>query len=379
MSTPANAPTPANASNPAKPAAPAIDVTAHPDLTADGIVAVAAAAHDAWREIALSTEAVDRQAAEEEVLRLYAEALPDTPAPRIIWCRSPLEAARLVISEADRLGAPARDRIRDLTWSRGRAELAERLGPREFGRVWQASCGELAPLISTLITRFATAVEDQADQADPDDAAERTALRVALTHAVHGPFDAAWLPLYEAAGMASGLARMARSAGWWWPFENAVVLTERPLALRLDDQDRLHHGDGPAVVWSDGFAVYSWRGTPLTEEFGQRLATATPESIRAEENAELRRMMVEHYTPERFLKESGAEPVQEDEAGKLWRIEMGTDESIVMVEVVNSSPEPDGTFNVYFLRVPPSMQTAKAGVAWTFGLTEDQYQPLQQT
>ncbi|ACU70100.1 conserved hypothetical protein [Catenulispora acidiphila DSM 44928] len=356
--------------------ATAIDVTPHPDLTADGIVAVAAATRDAWRAIALSTEAVDRQATEETVLRLYAESLPDSAPPEIIWCRSPLEAARLVAADAERLGAPARDRVRDLTWSVGRARLAERLGPREFGRVWQAACGDLAPLISTLIARIATAVEEHAD---PEDIAERTALRIALTHAVHGQFDASWLPLYEASGMACGLGRMARSAGWWWPFENAVILTERPLALRLDDQDRLHHGDGPALVYADGFAVYSWRGTPLTEEFGRRLAATSPDTIRAEENAELRRIMVEHYTPERFLKESGAQPVQEDEAGKLWRIAMGDDESIVLVEVVNSSPEPDGTFNVYFLRVPPSMLTAKAGVAWTFGLTEDEYQPLRQT
>lgn len=356
--------------------ASAIDVTPHPDLTADGIVAVATAQRDTWRAIALSTEAVDRAATEETVLGLYAEALPETAPPQIIWCRSPLEAARLVAAEPDRLGAPARDRIRDLTWSLGRARLAERLGPREFGRVWQAACGEIAPLMSTLIARVCTAVEEQIAETD---AAARTALRVALTHAVHGQFDAAWLPLYEAAGMASGLGRMARAAGWWWPFENAVILTERPLALRLDDQDRLHHGDGPALVYPDGFAVYSWRGTPLTGEFGRRLAATTPETIRAEENAELRRMMVEHYTPERFLKDSGAQPVHQDEAGKLWRIEMGKDESIVMVEVVNSSPEPDGTFNVYFLRVPPSTPTAKAGVAWTFGLTEDEYQPLQQT
>jgi hypothetical protein len=354
--------------NPETPAAP------QPDLTADGIVAVAAARAETWRATALSTEAVDREAAAEAVLRLYSEALPGSTPPEVIWCRSPLEAAKLVAAGPERFGAPVRDRIRDLTWSRGRSELAERLGPREFGRVWQATCGTLAPLMSTLITRIAAGVEEQTE-----DETERTALRVALTYAVHGQFDAAWLPLYEAAGMAAGLARMARSVGWWFPFENAVVLTERPLALRLDDQDRLHHGDGPAVAYADGFALHSWRGTPLTAEFGQRLATATPESIRAEENAELRRMMVEHYTPERFLRESGAEPVQQDEAGKLWRIEMPSDESIVMVEVVNSSPEPDGTFNVYFLRVPPSTQTAKAGVAWTFGLSEDEYQPLRQT
>ncbi|WP_228559492.1 DUF6745 domain-containing protein [Catenulispora pinisilvae] len=354
--------------------APATDATPQPELTADGIVAVAAAGHEAWRAVALSTEAVEREAAEQAVLRLYAEALPDPTPPAIIWCRSPLEAARLVVADGDEFGAPARDRIRDLTWSQGRTQLAERLGPYEFGRVWQAACGDLAPLMSTLITRIATAVEQQTE-----DAAERTALRTALTHAVHGQFDAAWLPLYEAAGLASGLGRMARSVSWWWPFENTVILTERPLALRLDDQDRLHHGDGPALAYADGFAAYSWRGNPLTPEFGQRLAQTSPEAIRAEENTELRRMMVEHYTPERFLKESGAKPLQEDEAGKLWRMDMGSDEPIVVVEVVNSSPEPDGTFNIYFLRVPPDTKTAKAGVAWTFGLTEDEYQPLRQT
>ena len=348
-----------------------------PDLTADAVVAVAAAAADAWRAIALSTEAVDREAAEEAVRELYASALPGS-APEIIWCRSPLEAARLIIDEAERFGAPARDRIRDVPWSAGRAQLAERLGPRQFGRVWQAACGQVAPLMSELITRIATGVEADAGS-DADAEAERTALRIALTHAVHGQFDAAWLPLYEAAGMASGLGTMARSVGWWWPFENAVILTERPQVLRLDEQERLHNGDGPALAYPDGFALYSWRGTPLTSEFGQRLAATTPELIRAEENAELRRMMVEHYTPERFLKDSGAEPVHEDETGKLWRIEMPDDESVVLVEVVNSTPEPDGTFNVYFLRVPPHTETAKAGVAWTFGLTEDQYQPLAQT
>jgi hypothetical protein len=47
--------------------------------------------------------------------------------------------------------------------------------------------------------------------------------------------------------------------------------------------------------------------------------------------------------------------------------------------VVNSTPEPDGTSRTYFLRVPPNIRTARAGVAWTFGLTEEEYHPLAQT
>ena len=50
-----------------------------------------------------------------------------------------------------------------------------------------------------------------------------------------------------------------------------------------------------------------------------------------------------------------------------------------MVEVVNSTPEPDGTWKTYFLRVPPTTTTATAAVAWTFGMAEAAYQPSRET
>jgi hypothetical protein len=50
-----------------------------------------------------------------------------------------------------------------------------------------------------------------------------------------------------------------------------------------------------------------------------------------------------------------------------------------MVEVVNATPEPDGTYATYLLRVPPTMRTAKQAVAWTFDMTEDDYHLAAQT
>jgi hypothetical protein len=35
--------------------------------------------------------------------------------------------------------------------------------------------------------------------------------------------------------------------------------------------------------------------------------------------------------------------------------------------VVNSTPEQDGTYRRYLLRVPPTTRTAREAVAWTFG------------
>ncbi|WP_246562387.1 DUF6745 domain-containing protein [Streptomyces roseirectus] len=190
-----------------------------------------------------------------------------------------------------------------------------------------------------------------------------------------GPGSQAALPAHPLAG----LAEVCRSAGWWWAFEEVAVVCERPVELHRDEAGRLDRGDGPALAFADGFALCAWRGMPVPPGFLDELRTLVPQRIQAEENAELRRVMLEFYGYERYLTDSGAKPVHRDETGVLWRIEMGIDEPVVMVEVTNSTPEPDGSRNVYWLRVPPRTRTAREGVAWTFGLDASAYAPLQET
>ncbi|MCF3961613.1 DUF6745 domain-containing protein, partial [Streptomyces fuscigenes] len=189
-----------------------------------------------------------------------------------------------------------------------------------------------------------------------------------------------WLAAFEGRTQRlAGLAAVAENAGWWWPFERAVVVCERPVELHRDEAGRLDRGDGPALAYADGFALHAWRGMPVPAEFHAELASLTPARIRTEENAELRRVMLEYYGYDRYLDESGATPVQDDETGRLWRIRLDDDEDVVMVEVVNATPEPDGTHRTYWLRVPPATRTARQGVAWTFGVEEADYAPARQT
>lgn len=89
--------------------------------------------------------------------------------------------------------------------------------------------------------------------------------------------------------------------------------------------------------------------------------------------------MIERFGLDRFLRESGAELVHFDDYGKLWRALIPGDEPLVMVEVVNSTPEPDGTFKDYFLRVPPTVRTAREAVAWTFDVEPVEYELAQQS
>ncbi len=147
----------------------------------------------------------------------------------------------------------------------------------------------------------------------------------------------------------------------------------------VDDRGRLHGDHGHALAWGDGSAIWAWHGVEVDASTVLAPEAITVEAIDAETNIERRRVLIERFGEERLLREGNAQLVDEDATGRLWRREMPMswprDEAVVMVEVLNSTPEPDGTRKTYFLRVPPSTSSARAAVAWTFGLHGDQYLP----
>ncbi|WNF30655.1 hypothetical protein RI138_29620 [Streptomyces sp. C11-1] len=329
---------------------------------------------NSWRNVAAATGRADRAAAEAGVRRAYRTAGLAEP-DRIIWAASPRAAVETVEKLTD-AGRSVREEVRTRPWAEERRRMYDELGPAGWSALWSATGAQLWETTAALAERIRTGVV--ADLAvRPEDEGD---VRLVLLDAVLGQHDAAWLAAFDGRGdRLTGLAEVARNAGWWWPYERAVVIAERPDVLHRDEAGRLDHGEGPALAYGDGFALYAWRGMPVPAAFLAELSTLTPERIRAEENAELRRVMLEYYGYDRYLTESGAEPVHRDETGILWRIALDGDEDVVMVEVVNSTPERDGTHRTYWLRVPPTTRTAKDGVAWTFGLEGAAYAPVRQT
>jgi hypothetical protein len=176
---------------------------------------------------------------------------------------------------------------------------------------------------------------------------------------------------------------LARAVGAWWALDGLAILSERPAILGLDPRGRLHSDDGPAAAWADGFAVWAQHGVRVPDWVVIEPGRITVELIEKERNAEVRRVLVERFGPERLIREGGATLVHEDETGRLWsrrlRNQTWREESLVMVEVTNSTPEADGSRKTYHLRVPPSMRTAREAVAWTFGMRGFEYAPARET
>jgi hypothetical protein len=186
-------------------------------------------------------------------------------------------------------------------------------------------------------------------------------------HVAKLPIDYSKWEHYEAAAVHGGPRIMHKEF---------CMISDRPEVLTLDEQHRPHNDSGPFCQWRDGSCLYAIHGVRVPGWIVTHPQDITIETIDKETNQEIRRVMVDRYGTARYLIDSKAEEIHRDDWGILYRKDMGSgDEPLVMVKVVNSTPEPDGSRKDYFLRVPPDMTTAREAVAWTFDKNQDEYNP----
>lgn len=361
---------------------------------------------DRWAALHRSCEPANRVVAEESVGLAYrAAGLP--PPQRVVWCGGPIEIARqLAAASADTdIGANVKAEIcedqlhrvgtfAEIFWKEiivAGTELAQDGGVGAAAREYE-TCKRASGAINRL-------VRDAADD-------HLFRLRHRVQHAVRwmrgqprllpretfdeiaiGPGQFASLGIYEyvhdalpwkdLTGPLRGLWRIGACAGWIVPHERVCWISERPDRLRVDAKGRLHCADGPALRYRDGWSAYAWKGVAVPDWMIGHPERITRTTIADTFDPVLRNCMIEIMTPERFVKSGAPSRVAEDECGVLWRKLWGyrgvTVGSWTAVEVVNGTVEPDGSRRRYFLRVPSRMRTAREAVAWTYGMSAQEY------
>lgn len=167
------------------------------------------------------------------------------------------------------------------------------------------------------------------------------------------------------------------------------LVSMRPEVLTVDAQNRPHHDSGPFCRWRDGVALYAWHGVYCPAWVIESPESITAEDVLKEENAEVRRVMIERVGEEQFIAAGGGAHLHSDAYGSLYRL---ADETLA-VRVINGTAEADGSRKVYWLYPHPELRpmtadgelgdkqplTAHAAVASTYGLTAAQYQPALRT
>ena len=199
--------------------------------------------------------------------------------------------------------------------------------------------------------------------------------------ALYGQFEAGWLSFYsvfeglvEEVEKLRGVMEIAKSAGWWWPFEGIAIITERPTSIFLDEEARLHSETSAAVSYRDGWSLYFYHGVSIPSEWIEDSLPSAAEAVKWS-NIEQRRAACEMIGWDSILNELKAKIIDED-----GDPEIGTLLEVMLPNGEGDEPTPEkflrvkcGTGRFFALPVPPEMATTIQAQSWTWGMDVNEF------
>lgn len=147
------------------------------------------------------------------------------------------------------------------------------------------------------------------------------------------------------------------------------IISDRPVKYLINAAQLPHCEDSPFVEWTDGTCLYSHNGVRVPSWIISNPELITPKNIDDEPDLETRRIMIDKFGKDKYVASSG-KIIHTDDYGTLYKKDVAGDVPVMMVKVVNSTAEPDGTYKDYWIRVDPDayggLKTAQAAVASTW-------------
>jgi hypothetical protein len=162
--------------------------------------------------------------------------------------------------------------------------------------------------------------------------------------------------------------------GWILPFEKICVVCDRPLHLRFDAENWLHAEREPAIAFADGYSLYFHHGVKLPENYGKVHPDRwQAEWLLSEENAELRRLLIQRIGYDRICQELEVTELDSWQEYTLLSLEFNDDfdregnaKPVYLLKMTCPS-----TGFIHALRVPPDVRsssraslTAKEAIRW---------------
>lgn len=151
------------------------------------------------------------------------------------------------------------------------------------------------------------------------------------------------------------------NCGWIIFGKNVCLVSEHPIKLFFDNENLLHADAKPAIEYADGIKVYAYHGMIIPEKYGKHHPQQwQPSWLLQEQNAELRKILIQEIGYSRIVEELQAIELDSYEEYTLLKINLDIDiEPIYLLKMICPS-----TGNIHVLRVPPEMKTAREAITW---------------
>ncbi|MEH2239962.1 DUF6745 domain-containing protein [Nostoc sp.] len=333
---------------------------------------------DKWRAIALSTERIDREKAAKAVKATYV--LIGMEEPEIVFYDSPNAALITTLSKlSQELGSdwdsgselwgelciyeqPPANVCNDLE-----DELYKQIDGELHTLLWfelkmkldnsMNNCNHCWELWSELDKQLESQLQLEVENAKEDCihyeilalGASFNDFCISVLNCVHD--QVTW----------NSFESVVKECGWIFAGKYTCIVCDRPTKLSFDNQNRLHAEGEPAIEFIDGYSLYSYHNVTLPEKYGKiHPQQWQAEWLLSEENAELRRVLIEGIGYARICEELQAIELDNWQEYTLLKIDNNVDiEPIYLLKMTCPS-----TSFIHALRVPPNMNSAREAICW---------------
>lgn len=317
----------------------------------------------------LSTEPVDEREAEACLRQAYE--LAGRAAPRQIhWLDGPLQ----LVEEApqylrDNPGNHLRAGVRTSVWNNVRANVESGLWNHARSIVESTVNNSMWEIRHWLLQRIRDSTQGNARADYRSEQASMRAYEDAGELALYRFFDRYLFP-----NDAHALAHFTTLVSGYWLIQDGAFIVHRPRLLARDDAGRLHSETGKCIEYRDGWGFYAWHGVAVPEKVILAPEQLTREDFLYAQNLEVRRIIWERMGDNSVAKLGDV--IDRGPRGVLYEVLLpsGPERRARYVQVQDAS-----TARQYFLRVPPTIQTAAEAVAWSFQMPVEAYNPAQET
>ncbi|MEG4302026.1 leucine-rich repeat domain-containing protein [Microcoleus sp. D3_18a_C4] len=339
--------------------------------------------------LTLSTKPIDDQKATEAVREIYAAIGKE--APKVIVCSSP-QAAFLELFKLLEIDGRSRDQISEiavtnLVWGKFLSHNCFQWANVEFSgsMLWKALSDAIILERNadyTLVSEFQELLKNDLESLGDDfrsyfEDLELLSLtnlleEIHLTKFFISKFG---ITLDEKAQeLLRCKQQLFEECGLILPFDKICIICDRPLHLRFDSENRLHAEGESAIAFADGYSLYFHHGVKLPEEYGKVHPDLwQAEWLLSEENAELRRVLIERIGYDRIIQELAVTELDSWQEYTLLSIEFdedfddeGNPQPVYLLKMTCPS-----TGFIHALRVPPDVRsssraslTAKEAIRW---------------
>jgi internalin A len=157
--------------------------------------------------------------------------------------------------------------------------------------------------------------------------------------------------------------QLLEECGFIFAFEKICAVCDRPRHLRFDSQNRLHAEGEPAIEFADGWNFYYYHGVKLPENYGKvHPSEWQSQWLLTEDNAELRRVLIQGIGYDRIIQELAAEQIDSWQEYALLKIDNADVEPIYLLKMTCPS-----TGFIHALRVPFNLTSAREAIGWVNG------------